>query len=150
MDEQLQKALTRSLKLLSYRPRTEQEIKNYLHKKGVDQVIIEKTIQLLNQDKLLNDKEFAKWWIEQRQQFRPKGKIILKQEMLAKGVGKETVEQALSEIKSEYEIAKGLFLKKKKQFDRYAGDKYKQKVIGFFQRRGFEWDIIRKLLKNEL
>lgn len=147
-EEQFQVALTRSLKLLSYRPRTEKEIRDSLAKREFSPSIIDQTIDLLKKDKLINDKEFAEWWIQQRQEFKPKGKIVLKQELQQKGVDRTLAEQEV-EVQDDFEIAKELFEKKKSRFERYSGEEYKKKVHDYFARRGFSFDLILKLLKGK-
>lgn len=143
------KAYTRALKYLSYRPRSEKEIRDRLVKKQFDPMIIDQVIKKLKEDKFLNDTQFADWWTEQRQTFRGKSKYVIKSELSEKGVDRNTIEKALSDAKDDYETAKEFFERKKRRFENYTGNEYTKKVTGFLQRKGFSWDIIQKILKEE-
>lgn len=146
--EDLQRSLTYALRLLGFRPRTEKEIKEKLQKKDFQEKIILQTIDLLKQDKLLGDAEFAKWWVEQRSEFRPKGNIILKQELLQKGVSREILDEVIEEASGEEAAARKLADKHVKKFGNLKNRENFQKAARFFQRRGFSWDIIKKILKE--
>ena len=72
---------------ISYRPRSEKEVRDYLKrkqktkkklKKVQNEKITNQIIKRLKKNKFLDDREFAKWWVGQRLEFRPKGKIALK------------------------------------------------------------------------
>lgn len=142
------KAYTRALKYLSYRPRSEKEIRDRLVKKEFDPLIIDQVIDKLKEDKLLNDVEFAQWWIDQRQEFRGKSKYVIKSELSEKGVDRNTIENSLTHAKDDLETARAFFERKKRRFENYTGDEYTKKVTGFLQRKGFSWDIIQKILKE--
>lgn len=142
------KAYTRAMKLLSYRPRSENEIRDRLQRKDFDPMIIDQVIEKLKEDKLLDDKEFAEWWTEQRQTFRGKSKFVIKRELSEKGIERETAEKAVGEAQDDYQTAKAFLERKNRMFERYSGEEYKKKVIGFLQRKGFSWDIIGKILKE--
>lgn len=142
------KAYTRALKLLSYRPRSEKEIRDRLMKKEFDSMIIDQVIDKLKADKLLNDREFADWWAEQRQEFRGKSKYVIKRELAEKGVENEIADMAVSKAKDDYETAKAFLERKSRLFERYTGEEYTKKVAGFLQRKGYSWGIISKILKE--
>lgn len=142
------KAYTRALRLLTYRPRSEKEIRDRLVRKQFDPMIINQVIEKLKEDKLLNDEEFAEWWTEQRQTFRGKSKYVIKRELSEKGVERDTVDKAVSTAKDDYETAKEYLERKRRMFEKYSGDEYTKKVTGFLQRKGFSWDVISKILKE--
>lgn len=143
--DELQKSLTRSLKLISIRPRSEKEISEFVRKK-FGAKFIEKTLEFLKNENFLNDLEFAKWWIWERTEFRQKGNIILKHELQQKGVDRNIIETVLSEDSNEEEAAQRLFIKNKKKFGDLTNRENFQKAAQFFQRRGFSWDTIQEVL----
>lgn len=146
---QVLKAYTRALKYLSYRPRSEKEIRERLERKQFDPMIIDQVIEKLKDDKFLNDEDFARWWAEQRQDFKGKSKYVIKQELAAKGIERTTIDKTLTDAKEDLETAKDLLARKSRLFSQYTGDEYTKKVVGFLQRKGFSWDIIQKVLKDE-
>jgi len=50
---------------------------------------------VLKSKKVLNDFNFAKWWISQRSEFNPRGKRLLSQELKNKGVSEENIDKAI-------------------------------------------------------
>jgi regulatory protein len=146
---QVLRAYTRALKLLSYRPRSEKEIRDRLIRKEFDPLIIDQVIDKLKEDKFLNDKEFAQWLTESRQNYKGRSKYVIRNELSEKGVDKETITKTLSNAKDDLETAKELFERRRRIFERYSGEEYTKKVTGFLQRKGYSWDIIQMILKNE-
>ncbi|MBI3559162.1 RecX family transcriptional regulator [Candidatus Gottesmanbacteria bacterium] len=127
------KLLNKAINFLSYRPRSEWEIRQFLKKKdpgAAQDDIIEKLKKL----KLVDDETFAKWYVEQRNTFRPKSRRILEMELRRKGV-KIKPETDLSET----ELAKRALGKKKFMV--------KEKAIRFLASRGFSWETIEDVIK---
>ena len=128
----MKKLLDKAYRFLSFRPRSEKEIKDYLKKKKTPARFVQKIIDELKRQKLVDDLEFSRWWIEQRNTFRPKGKIALKIELRQKGVTREIMEEVIEEMVDEFALAKKVFQKKKSP--------------DFLARRGFSWSTIKKVL----
>jgi len=149
-DALLEKFYSRALSFLSYRPRSRFELERYLGKKMASQnpcvqPIIKKIIAKLERKNLLNESEFARWWINQRLKFRPKGKLVLKSELIKKGVDRQIIKQALDKIDEE-QILKDFYQKKLKKKKLLLADK--QKLINYLKRRGFLWENIRSLIDD--
>lgn len=140
----------RTLRFLSYRPRSEKEIKDYLQRKKCQPKTITRIIKKLKKLDLINDQSFARWWIEQRIQLRPKGKQALRFELWQKGVEKEIVEACLFSDKEESSLAKKVAQKKKKSYHHLKPLEFRQKMTAFLARRGFSWRIIKKTLEEIL
>lgn len=125
------KKLNAALNFLSFRPRSEFELRQFFRRKKFDDIepVLEK-LKLLGQ---INDEAFAKWYVDQRQTFRPKGRRAIEMELRRKGV-KVKVESDLSEEA----LAR-------KALAKYHGDPAKK--AQFLARRGFSWEIIEKVVK---
>ncbi|MDO8515278.1 MAG: RecX family transcriptional regulator [bacterium] len=129
-----------AVNFISFRPRSEWEVKMRLKRKdpasgGMTDLVIEKLKKL----KLVDDEAFAKWFLEQRNTFRPKSDRVLKQELKIKGISDEIIKKVLTEDEtSEFEKA-FLIVNKKKLVDR-------EKIIRFLGSRGFSWDIINDVI----
>ncbi len=161
------------LNFLSFRPRSEWEVRQYLERKirfkkeeirkreqiNKAQKIIENIIDKLRQIGQINDEEFARWYLEQRQTFRPMGEKGLKYELLKKGIPRDTIAKLLDSYiakdetrPSDYELAKRALKKKfrhesaMKQFDNKAIIKMQR----FLASRGFDWDTIKEVVDGEL
>ena len=97
------KQLNKAIHLLSFRPRSAAELKQ----RGLAAAIP----QLIELD-LLDDQKFARWWVDQRLAFRPRGNIALKSELIQKGIDREIIESVLLSKEEEISLAKKLLAKK--------------------------------------
>lgn len=141
-------AFNYALKYLSFRNRSMKEISDYLAKKNFIEETTNTALKRLLDLKFLNDEEFARSWIESRQKYKGKSKIVLRQELRIKGINNETINQLLNEADDDLEIAKMAFEKKKKTLSRLAPVEFRKKMAGFLGRKGFSWNVISKLLKD--
>lgn len=149
--EEIKKAQDYAFKLLSYRPRSIKEIENRLKKKDYSSEVISIVVNGLKKLKFLNDREFAKMWVENRIRTRPMGRYRLYQELIQKGVDRDLIEKTLSNYREEEEIelAKELTQRKLKRSYRNSDQPTaKRRLYGFLQRRGFSYDTIQEALKE--
>lgn len=158
MDD-FEKYLNSALRFLSFRPRSEKEIRDKLIGKKAPQEIIERVITSLKDHKFLNDEDFARWFIEQRLRFRPKGLRIIKLELKQKGIDSEIIESAISNLSTDdeggvpsndLESAKKLVEKKISKYIGLEKQVIYQKLGAFLARRGFNWDTIKKSIDEGL
>jgi len=145
---------------ISYRPRSEKEVRDHLKKK-VKRITSESAswrtrgwesiIKRLKKSGLLNDHVFAKWWINQRLEFRPKGKFALRAELIKKGIDRKIIEEALKEVSFEEEVkaAKKIYEKAKKQLKSIEPKKKKERLIRRLSSRGFPWEIIKMVVDEK-
>jgi len=142
--DRLGKAQEQIYRFLSYRPRSEKEIYDYLGKKKLKDKEKEKIIKNLKEEKLIDDLEFARWFLEQRQTFRPKGSYALRQELRQKGINEEIIDRVLPGKKEELKLAKKALAKAEKKYASFWGREKKEKLIAYLRRRGFSWEVVKK------
>lgn len=153
--EELQSAKTVAVRFLSRRQRTEKEIRDKLREKEFGDEEIRQTIEHLKSLRYLDDEKFARDYIRHQLALRPKGKLLLTQNLLRAGVKKETIDAALSDTFQETSQeaaareAAQKFLKKLSTA-RDAPHKAKQKLAAFLTRRGFTWEVVAPVLKTLL
>jgi len=142
-----------ALRLIEMRRRSTREIRDKLVMKGIDKSEIETVCSELETIGLLDDEKFARDWIENRQHFRPTGVVRLRQELFAKGIDREIVDQAIREYKNnsdEFPAALDLARRKLKLYRKLDADTAKRRLAGFLARRGYETSIVSKVLKELL
>lgn len=140
-----------SLKFLSYRIRSEKEVRDALRRKKVSIETIEKIIEKLLELRFINDIEFAKLWVEQRTRIKPRSRYVIKMELQEKGIAQSIIDQSLASTeKNELQTAKELVKKYQRRFARYDKDQQKKKFFQLLQRRGFSWDIARETIDEAL
>lgn len=152
--ELFEKYYTYSLKFLSYRPRSEKELVDSLTKRKAPQEIIEKIIELLKDQRFLNDEDFTKWWIGQRTSFKPRSKRVLQMELKQKGIAQEIITKYLVESEetavNDLEQAIRLTKKKIQRYKHLERDELYQKLGGVLARKGFSWDVIKRAIDLSL
>jgi len=146
---EFQKLLNRALRLISRRPRSEKEIRDYLRRKKSPPKLIEEVIKKLKKLKQINDLEFARWWVEQRSTFRPRGKFGLTMELRQKGIDKTIIEKSINKV-DELPLATKLAQKKLRVYKNLPRQEFYQKMSAYLVRRGFSWEIIKKVVAKFL
>lgn len=141
-------AYQKALHFLSYRPRSSAEVRQNLTKRGILEPIVEEAIARLQRAGLVNDQDFARAWVENRNTFRPRGKSALRMELRQKGLSDEIVQSVLEEGVDEEALA---YEAARKQARRYAGldwNEFRQKLGGFLARRGFSYTILAPVVSK--
>lgn len=140
----LQKAKNYAFLLLKYRLRSEEEIYRRLKKKKFDEEIIKETIAYLKDRGFLNDRIFARTWIESRLS-KPLGLTRIKQELKSKGIDVEIINEQFKAIKNNYaeeDIVLKIAKERIKRFKEIDRRKAKRRVFAYLLRRGFSADVV--------
>lgn len=143
-DDSLEQAKQTAMKYLSYRPRSVAEVERNLREKGYETEIIAQAVNRLQALNLLNDESFARYWVEQRETFKPRGRRALQQELRQKGVPRQIIETAVADV-DETAAARKAARKKLHRWQKMDEKTYRRKLGGYLQRRGFSYDTIRKI-----
>jgi regulatory protein len=124
---------------LSYRPRSEAEIRMRL-RQGFDQKTIDRVILQLEARRMIDDVAFAKFWIENRESFSPRSERMLKLELKRKGIAVEVIDEVLDgsdEDGAAYRAAQ----KKARLLSQEDYDVFRRKLGAFLRRRGFSYEV---------
>lgn len=149
-----ERAYQQAMLFLSYRARSTAEIRQNLRRHKLPPEVIEQTIERLKAEKLADDDQFAKAWVENRSTFRPRSRRALAVELRQKGISDEAVQSALTDVDEEalaYEAA----LKRARRLESLDWNEFRTKLGEYLGRRGFSysvaaavvsrtWDEIRK------
>lgn len=143
------KTLNKLLNFATLRPRSYKEINDWFFKKKTEKQIQEKLISKLEKLGLLDDEKFAKWWIRQRIEFKPRSKRALKFELLKKGISSNVIDSVLRNTEiDELELAKKLTETKLRSLERYDDEVRKKKLTNFLMGKGFSWNIVKEVLSG--
>ncbi len=138
--ESREKAYHRALNFLSYRPRSEAEVRRNLIKHDTPEDCIEDILERLRQLDLVNDRQFAETWVENRSTFRPRGRRALFSELRAKSIHNEIIDEVLQNL-DEDDLAYRAAQKKYRQYRSLDWPDFKKKMLGFLVRRGFNYGV---------
>ena len=138
----------KALRFLAVRPRSEAEVRRTLQSyrlrdgRGLNEAQIEKIIAKLYEHQYLNDQEFARFWVDQRNRFRPIAPRALRYELRQKGVNYAVAEEIITELSDAAAAceaaARSRLYKWQHEID---PDQFRKKMGGFLQRRGFDWAV---------
>lgn len=140
------------INLISRRPRSEQEIRQYIKKLNLKNKI-ESLIETLKKEGHIDDLKFSQWWIDQRTTFKNKSANEIRNELLGKGISNDIIENTLGETDlSETELTSIKLLAEKKKrllaHKNLTKAQLNEKMMQFLLRKGFRWDIIQKALEE--
>lgn len=129
---------------LGNRPRSVAEIRRHLRGKRYDDDAIDGAIDKLRAQRYVDDLDFAKYWVEQRSRFRPKGDRALVSELTSKGLSRETIDAALGEMpaESESDRARRAIARQLRRWESLEVPERKRKIHAFLAQRGFGYDVI--------
>ena len=150
--EELEKAnlfqgcLNTALRFLSYRPRSEAEIRAKLSR-TFDQETIDRVILHLKAQKIVDDVAFASFWRENRESFSPRSERMLNLELRRKGVAVEVIDETL-EGSDEDEGAYRAAQKKARSLSQEDYSTFRRKLGGFLRRRGFSYEVANHAIER--
>jgi regulatory protein len=139
----LQDCLDAAYRYLSYRPRSEAEIRQYLHRRRFADEVAEKTIAQLREQNLSDDFAFAKFWTHNRLSFRPKSKRLIKKELRDKKVAAEIIEQVTEDIDDE-EIAYKLGSSRMPALAHLDYPDFYRRLSSYLTYRGFSYEVVKR------
>ena len=135
------KAINYALKLLKFRSRSENELRKRMKLKGFDDSEIVEVIEKLKQYGYLNELEDAINYVKIKcERGWSKKRIYLG--LLIRGYNEQIINEALNNYEKDVVIEKLKREMRRKHLD-------KEKLIKLLKSRGFEWDIIKEVLKND-
>ncbi|MFZ0546684.1 MAG: RecX family transcriptional regulator [Candidatus Promineifilaceae bacterium] len=146
-EDSLEKAKQSAYRFLSYRPRSTAEVRQNLLGKGYSEEVVEQALIRLTELDLLNDREFARYWIEQRETFKPRSQRALRQELHQKGLSRQLIDTAVADVDEEAAARKAAE-KKARSWTQLPKETFFSKMSGFLQRRGFDYAITRTVTEE--
>jgi len=146
-DNQLKRALSAASRFIAYRPRSEQELRQRLVRRGFDAATVSAALSRLREQGLLDDAAFARYWTENRQSFSPRSLRLTQLELRQKGVKAEFIDQATGVI-DDGESAYRAALKKAGRLHEPDYQGFRRKLGEYLQRRGFGYEAINSAVKR--
>jgi len=141
------RCLNAATRYLSYRPRSEFELRKRLLQRGFDGNTIEAVLTKLKEQGLVDDMAFAQFWKDNRESFNPRSQWLTKSELRQKGVAGDITDQVVDAIDDEdsaYRAAqskvRNLPLSDYQLFQRRLGE--------YLKRRGFGYRVINHTVER--
>jgi len=132
--------------------KTLEEVRRRLSAKGYDEDTIGSVSGLLEEYRLVDDERYAKLYSSEK--IKKGGVLKIRHELQAKGIDKETIEDALGSMSPDAEkescrsqAEKKLALLRKRESDEW---KLRGKLYGFLVNKGFSRDTVSAVLRELL
>lgn len=139
-----EQAYQRALHFLAARPRSVFEVRRRLRGAGVDDQPASEGIDRLRRQGLLDDAQFATYWVAQRQAFKPRGPRALRSELRAKGIAAETMIPAIcAAAEDQGDAACRAGLREARRQCAHGEREFTQALGKYLARRGFDYGVIR-------
>lgn len=145
--DEVHRARERVLGLLARRPYSATEITRYLRRHQIDGEIIQNVIDDLTEAKLIDDDAFAAYWVEQRETFRPRSRLALRQELSQKGIDREIVAEALSDV-DEIDAARRVAQKQAGRWRGLPEAEWRTRLTRYLMRQGYPYDIVSEVVSE--
>ncbi len=149
-----------ALRLISYRMRSERELRSRLLEKEFEPRTIDRVIEDLRGIGMLDDAAFARAFIHDARMRRPTGRRLLTKQLRLRGVTRTVLDEALGESAEAGDeesmalaAAKNYLRRSRRPGTAQERQQLRRRTAGFLERRGFEWSLIstvlRKLFRTE-
>ncbi|MCP8617960.1 recombination regulator RecX [Salirhabdus salicampi] len=149
-EDDVNKYYSATINFLSYRMRSEKEIRSYLVKKEAEPPQIDQVVEKLKTEGYLDDLEFARAYVKTRINTSSKGPQIIKKELFDKGVNKQNIEEALHLYNHSLQFDKALKVAEKKVSSN--GQKSQKQLLlslqNFLMQKGFNGEVIQSVLEE--
>jgi len=139
------RCLNAAVHYLSYRPRSESEIRGRLQRRGFDGDSVEAVIARLKEQGLVDDMAFAQFWKDNRQSFSPHSQWLTRLELRQKGVGDDIIDQvvdAVDDADSAYRAA----LRRARSLPHSDYQSFRRRLGEYLKRRGFGYEVINQTI----
>ncbi len=141
IDPTLKKALALSMKYLFRQGRSILEIREHLGSRGFDCLVVDQAVEILVQEKYLDDKLFAENYLDSREKNKPKSIFALRYELVRKGIDLSILEPLLAEY-DDLELAFRAVQPKISSWNHLGTVTLKKKFFNFLGYRGFDFAVI--------
>ncbi|RIK42225.1 MAG: RecX family transcriptional regulator [Chloroflexi bacterium] len=146
-DDERHVAYQRAIHLLGFRPRSEAEVRQHLRDKGFAGEVIDAVVTQLVQEEYLDDESFTRFWMENREQFRPRSARALRHELRQKGVERAVIDAAVATV-DEDAAAWAAVEPKLARWSDLDQTEFGRKITGFLGRRGFSYEVVRRISRR--
>jgi regulatory protein len=138
--------------LLAARPRSKNELRQALCRKGFDEELGERLLSKLDSSGLVNDAAFAEQWVRSRHEYQGLARNALVAELKRKGVDGEVAAQAAGEIdrESEEQRARELVRKRLRSMTTVDEQTALRRLLGTLARKGYPQGLAYSVIRDEL
>ena len=141
-----------AVRYLAGRPHTVAEIHRHLRSKKFDAETIDHAIDRLRAQRYVDDEAFARYWVEQRERFKPRGDRALRTELVQKGVSRDVIDVVLGERAPDADVeqAKRALSRPMTRWATLSPAERKRKIHTYLAARGFDYATIEEVIRTSV
>ncbi len=141
------KVYSNALRYAAMRRRSTWEMESYLQRKQASSDLAQQVMDKLMHLGFIDDLAFAQTWVENRHLLKPTSKRKLQQELKAKRVPNEVIDQVLREDAVEDTSELQTMITRKRRQTKYQDD---EKLMQYLARQGFGYEDIKNALHDTI
>lgn len=146
--DRLEQVHEAALRFLGYRPRSEREVADHLRRKGFEPDLVAAEIERLRRAGLVDDRAFARFWVENRMAFRPRSRRALQVELRRKGIPPAIIQEVLQEASGdERALALRLARERARRLQGVDPQTFRRRLASYLSRRGFDPELVGEVLR---
>jgi len=142
-----QRCLNAAFHFLSYRPRSETELRQRLQRRGFDGDNVAAVLARLKERGLVDDLAFAQFWKDNRQSFRPRSQWLTRLELRQKGVAQEIIDRVAAQVNDE-DCAYRAAVAKARRLSTADYEGFSRRLGEYLKRRGFGYGLIKSTVER--
>lgn len=141
-------AYQHALHFISYRPRSEAEVRRKMQEIGVKDEWAHDVIDRLRRAGVVGDAGFAADWVENRAALHPRGRRLLTYELRQKGISDDDISAALDPLPEEEGLAYSAGVKYASRLKGLEWLVFSRRLAGFLARRGFSYSTCKPVIRQ--
>lgn len=141
--DEVTRAVDYAVRLLARRPYSSAEIRQRLNARRFTDSAIDQALARLADLGYVDDLAFARYWVESRERFSPRGPQALRYELRQKGLPADVIEAALAETQA-LDSALRAAQPALRRWRGLARADVRRKLGAFLSRRGFDYDTVHE------
>jgi len=145
--ERHERCMSVANRFLSYRPRSEFELRERLQQRDFDPDIIKDTITELKTRGFVDDVAFARLWKENREFFSPRSKWLIGLELRRKGIAEDIIDNVVrgtDDGESAYQAGQS----KVHRLPSTDYNVFRRRLGEFLKRRGYSYEVISNTIRR--
>jgi regulatory protein len=142
-----QRCLNAAFHFLSYRPRSEAELRQRLGKRGFDGDNVAAVLARLKEQGLVDDLAFAQFWKDNRESFRPRSQWLTRLELRQKGVPEEIIDRVAAQVDDEASAYRAA-IAKAHRLSTADYQNFSRRLGEYLKRRGFGYGLIKPTVER--
>lgn len=141
-----------ALRRLSLRPHSRAELSDQLRSRNVPDEVVHELLERYEEVGLVDDAQFAGQWAASRQSNKLLSRSAVRRELQAKGVDRDTIDEATAGIDHEAELAAARTLAQRKwrQVSGLPRETAYRRLAGMLARKGYGGGVVNQVVREVL